>query len=78
MFTPTDTACQLARIDYQDRLRAGARGYLVAQAAAGGPGRSVRATRTALGSALVAVGQRLRGGPVLVLGPVATGERSAS
>ena len=78
MFTPTDTVCQLARLDHQDRLRAGAHGYLAAQTAAGGPSRPVRAARTALGSALVAAGQRLRGGPVPILGPVAAGERSSA
>ena len=78
MFTAPDTLCQLARLDYQDRLRVGARGYLAAQTAAGGPRRPVPATRTALGSALVAAGQRLRGGPAPVLRPVAAGERSAT
>ena len=78
MFTPTDTACQLARLDLQDRLRTGARGYLAAQALVGGPSQPVRAARIALGSVLAAAGRRLRGGPVPVLGPEAVGERSAA
>ena len=78
MFTAPDTLCQLARLDHQDRLRVGARGYLAAQTAAGGPSRPVRATRTAFGSALAAAGQRLRGEPVPALSPVTAGERSSA
>jgi hypothetical protein len=78
MFTAPDTLCQLARLEYQDRLRVGARGYLAAQTAVDGPRRPLRAMRTALGSVLVVAGQRLRGEPAPVLRPVAAGERSSA
>ena len=75
MYTPPDTVCQLAHIDYQDRLRVAARGYLAAQADAGAQGGRRRAMRAALAAALMAASQRLRGVPVPVLTPAAAGER---
>lgn len=76
MVTHPDTATQVARLDYQERLRNGARGYLAEQATdTRRTAAVVQATRGVVGAVLVAVGQRLQGGSTPLLSPATAGER---